>query len=570
MSFLLICECFEWKTRMMQKKVFSLSDDDTEELRLDVSRKRSPKHTRRQSHGQILNNDNRFCKNKKRISRLTRRPPLIIKRSHSDHIYKNQFSSSSSSSSDSGHILHSIAALQTPIWHKTDKGRVNTGWFYLNSKGETRGPVTIKTLKEMYNTNQLRDEHYLWDGISVMEWTQLRKIKWLREKLDMQSSKNVKCIGCGQLFQAKHYKKHREICQMYPIKCSECNKQILRKHYDLHLIQEGSHKTIRCKYYPLCDLKILRKEYHNHITNKCKQRIIKCPYHKFGCHHRMKAIDLNEHLTEYMLKHNELQLEYFQLIVNSHKYIYVEGATAANRIRLNGLYERMGSVDSKSHKENAVNNRNEGSENEMDDQKADDFNENGDNTSSIRLIYKKANSSICIRYNFKYRKWIFQSKDKNTLLMQTDGAKNGENSQNPCNVLFEWNLKLNGFTDLYLFRQLNLLQSPMFIEIIGRKGINFEMNGVYKKQSDLHCGKPCFIKLSDINIKNGRQWVIRYYYKSELWLIDKRGGLRNDDIANGIGHGDTRNPLQITKWEIHNGETFVVDNDIQIREYNSL
>merc|ERR1712003_163573 len=123
---------------------------------------------------------------------------------------------------------------------------------------------------------------------------------------------------------------------------------------------------------------------------------------------------------------------------------------------------------------------------------------------------------------------MFASKDERILLVQTDGAKRGDDKANdPCNVLFAWNIKLNGFTDLYLFRQLNLLQTPKFIEIVNRKGINFEMNGVYRKQNDLHCGKPWFAQMSvqapnqkEHDAKQARQWVIRYYPASELWLID--------------------------------------------------
>eukprot|EP01084_Bolivina_argentea_P244485 409547_1 len=133
--------------------------------------------------------------------------------------------------------------------------------------------------------------------------------------------------------------------------------------------------------------------------------------------------------------------------------------------------------------------------------------------------------------------------------------------RNPFNVIWENNLriKLNGFSDLFLFRELNMLKSTKYIQVIGRKGINTDMNGKYIKQETLHCGKPWYLKIinddNDHNKKNNHKtkiWVIRYYAPSESWLFDKRG-LFADDIANGIGHGDVLSPLDVNKWEIHNG-----------------
>eukprot|EP01084_Bolivina_argentea_P217292 368961_1 len=111
-------------------------------------------------------------------------------------------------------------------------------------------------------------------------------------------------------------------------------------------------------------------------------------------------------------------------------------------------------------------------------------------------------------------------------------------------------ISIVGFSDLFLFCRLNLLECAPLIEIYGRKGINVDMNGVYKKQNELHCGRPWYLKLKlkDDGDNGKHQWVIRYLSTSQVWLLDRRG-LRNDDVANGIGHGDVMTPLQIHEWE---------------------
>jgi hypothetical protein len=64
---------------------------------------------------------------------------------------------------------------------------------------------------------------------------------------------------------------------------------------------------------------------------------------------------------------------------------------------------------------------------------------------------------------------------------------------------------------------------------------------------------------------SNNEWVMRYFASSELWLFDKRG-LRNDDIANGIGRGDVLSPLDIQQWEIHNGRTFILCPTVKLNQ----
>jgi hypothetical protein len=50
-------------------------------------------------------------------------------------------------------------------------------------------------------------------------------------------------------------------------------------------------------------------------------------------------------------------------------------------------------------------------------------------------------------------------------------------------------LRLDGFTDLCLFRRLELLSAAEYIRVTGRETINQDMNGIYHKQTQLHSGR---------------------------------------------------------------------------------
>ncbi len=47
-------------------------------------------------------------------------------------------------------------------------------WYYVDTIGVTRGPVTISTLTSKYGT-ELKDTTYVWNGTTVTEWTPLNK-----------------------------------------------------------------------------------------------------------------------------------------------------------------------------------------------------------------------------------------------------------------------------------------------------------------------------------------------------------------------------------------------------------
>lgn len=167
------------------------------------------------------------------------------------------------------------------------------------------------------------------------------------------------------------------------------------------------------------------------------------------------------------------------------------------------------------------------------------------------------------------------NKQKKILFIQG----NKSNCNNPCNIYYwhiyeNYNRKieqkikitLDGFTDLFLWRKLNYLEACAAIQVYGRQNnINEDMNGIYEKQSHLHCGRSWYLKVNDKH-RNKNQWVLRYLPSSEIWLFDKRG-LKNDDIANAIGKGDVISPLLIKKWQIHDGNSFILDSSVELREY---
>merc|ERR1712233_211683 len=47
-------------------------------------------------------------------------------------------------------------------------------WYYVDSAGATKGPISIAQLKPLYG-NEVKDNTYIWNGTTVAQWTALNK-----------------------------------------------------------------------------------------------------------------------------------------------------------------------------------------------------------------------------------------------------------------------------------------------------------------------------------------------------------------------------------------------------------
>merc|ERR550539_424349 len=91
-----------------------------------------------------------------------------------------------------------------------------------------------------------------------------------------------------------------------------------------------------------------------------------------------------------------------------------------------------------------------------------------------------------------------------------------------------------------------ILQFPKTITVSGRDGFNDKMNGDYQIGSHLHCGRV-FYKHQD------NSWVIRWYEKKGLWIMDHRG-LNDDDEGSACTDADVGHPLMVRKqWVVFGG-----------------
>ena len=73
--------------------------------------------------------------------------------------------------------LNRVPLIQTP------KQFVEHRWSYVNSAGNTTGPVTLTDLRQLYKNGPINDSTYLWNGTTVTQWTPLSQLPDLLKQL---------------------------------------------------------------------------------------------------------------------------------------------------------------------------------------------------------------------------------------------------------------------------------------------------------------------------------------------------------------------------------------------------
>ncbi|ETO28505.1 hypothetical protein RFI_08624 [Reticulomyxa filosa] len=349
---------------------------------------------------------------------------------------------------------------------------------------------------------------------------------------------------------------------------------------------------------------------------------INCPFSKCGCDYCGDESSLRLHLQSEVIRHSEIQFAWTETMMTTPSSIYVTGFATDNHY----------------HNDND-NDNNNNNNNNNDNEKKDIWQLNG--------IYQREEFVLCghavyrKRYNEDYvirwhpdLKWVFvkaqiHNKNKSKLLDLDDDTSSCRSSSIngiivhdflssqmsmaksvirnllslPNVVLFvlraileilakhegitdNKDVTLLGFDDFNLFRKLCLIEAPNIIKVGGRKGINSQVNGLFCKQTTLHCGRVWYRKIErqdeddvsenvetpmgEANRKkvSKNEWVIRYHPQSQQWLFDKRG-LRTDDVANILGKGNVMSPLEINNWEVHDGCTFARDEKIIVKSFVS-
>ena len=64
--------------------------------------------------------------------------------------------------------------------------------YYVDEKGATKGPVSEKQLKELYENNQIKDSTFIWNGTTIAQWTPLNKVPKLFNQLTQLQKKKTK------------------------------------------------------------------------------------------------------------------------------------------------------------------------------------------------------------------------------------------------------------------------------------------------------------------------------------------------------------------------------------------
>lgn len=102
-----------------------------------------------------------------------------------------------------------------------------------------------------------------------------------------------------------------------------------------------------------------------------------------------------------------------------------------------------------------------------------------------------------------------------------------------------------------------ILHFPATVVVEGREGFNELMNGTYKIGHHLHDGRVFYTHEEN-------SWVIRWYERKKLWILDHRG-LNEDDIGSACVDDDSHHPTLIQKdWIVYDGVNFVYDPEVQI------
>ncbi|ETO32663.1 hypothetical protein RFI_04454, partial [Reticulomyxa filosa] len=289
-------------------------------------------------------------------------------------------------------------------------------------------------------------------------------------------------------------------------------------------------------------------------ANMKEKEKIKCPFHKCGCMYVASAVDVETHVQADIIRHSEMQLSWTEVMISTPAYIYVTGFHVigdnqkdfkTELVGLNGVYRRepciiyQHTVYRKRHKDDyfirwhpnfkwvfvkAQPNKNSPSK-PLD---------TGTFSSSVLLSTTLPSSSLQNTNSFESEFTILAGCNLAVLAKQfwggTRQSQTHTNKQtmsymlnyflcsriiicssnhfnknmqkvwrytddvnNEKNIIHD-KVSLQGFDDFYLFRKLNLLEAPNLLKVSGRKGINTQMNGVYQKQSSLHCGRAWYRK----------------------------------------------------------------------------
>ena len=118
----------------------------------------------------------------------------------------------------------------------------------------------------------------------------------------------INCLnkGCECKFMRKEQKEHDKICEYLLVECEKCKNLITKKEFNNHYLICPKEK-INCE----CGKVFYREEKENHSKTECPFVEIICPFNIYGCNEKFMRKNEDEHLDKYVLKHNDLIVEWF-------------------------------------------------------------------------------------------------------------------------------------------------------------------------------------------------------------------------------------------------------------------
>ena len=73
--------------------------------------------------------------------------------------------------------LNSPPKIQTP--HKI----VAKSWYYVSASGNSKGPVTLTELRQLYQNKAINQNTFVWNGTTVTQWTRLSDLPDILKQL---------------------------------------------------------------------------------------------------------------------------------------------------------------------------------------------------------------------------------------------------------------------------------------------------------------------------------------------------------------------------------------------------
>ena len=118
----------------------------------------------------------------------------------------------------------------------------------------------------------------------------------------------VSCTFCSSMFQRRHINDHKSNkCPLRPYTCPHCN-----DYSGVYEVVTGSHLEL-CDSYPIpcssdgCEDRVPRLKLSQHLLEECTLAIVDCDFRSVGCDVRVKRKDLDAHLHDSVVKHQQLQ-----------------------------------------------------------------------------------------------------------------------------------------------------------------------------------------------------------------------------------------------------------------------